>query len=146
MDAPAPPTAGAPVTLVALEAGLVGLFVLTEFTWFAGLPHGQRPWIPATSLLAVAAARLVVSRPRPRPPRPETAVAVLLAFAYRLPALLHPWGWVNRDGAYGAFVTLHLLQGARPAPVFTEGASYQGTLKSHLAAATMNSASERPVA
>jgi hypothetical protein len=53
---------------------------------------------------------------------------------YRLPALLHPWGVVNRDGAYGAFVTLHLLQGARPAPVFTEGANYQGTLKSHLAA------------
>jgi hypothetical protein len=58
-----------------------------------------------------------------------------LAAAYRLPALLHPWGWVNRDGAYGAFVTLHLLQGARPAPAFTEGASYQGTLKSHVAAA-----------
>jgi hypothetical protein len=51
-----------------------------------------------------------------------------------MPALLHPWGWVNRDGAYGAFVTLHLLQGARPAPVFTEGANYQGTLKSHVAA------------
>src|SRR5262249_7297122 len=44
------------------------------------------------------------------------------------------WGWVNTDGAYGAFVALHLLDGARPAPVFTEGASYQGTLKGHLAA------------
>jgi hypothetical protein len=41
---------------------------------------------------------------------------------------------VNRDGAYGAFVTLHLLQGSSPAPVFTEGANYQGTLKPHLAA------------
>jgi hypothetical protein len=41
---------------------------------------------------------------------------------------------VNRDGAYGAFVALHLLQGVRPAPVFTEGANYQGTLKGHLAA------------
>ena len=61
-------------------------------------------------------------------------LCLLLAAAYRLPALLHPWGWVNRDGAYGAFVTLHLLQGVRPAPVFTEGANYQGTLKSHLAA------------
>jgi hypothetical protein len=29
---------------------------------------------------------------------------------------------------------LHLLEGAHPAPVFTEGANYQGTLKSHLAA------------
>jgi hypothetical protein len=47
---------------------------------------------------------------------------------------LHPWGFVNKDGAYPAFVALHLLRGARPAPVFTEGANYQGTLKGHLAA------------
>ena len=53
---------------------------------------------------------------------------------YRLPAALHPWGWVNTDGAYGAFVALRLLAGDRPAPVFTEGANYQGTLKGHLAA------------
>lgn len=41
---------------------------------------------------------------------------------------------MNRDGAYGAFVALHLLEGVRPAPPFTEGANYQGTLKAHLAA------------
>jgi hypothetical protein len=64
----------------------------------------------------------------------DTLACLAAAVAYRLPALLHPWGWVNRDGAYGAFVTLHLLQGVRPAPVFTEGANYQGTLKSHVAA------------
>ena len=58
----------------------------------------------------------------------------LHAVLRRLPALVHPWGWVNTDGAYGAFVALHLLEGERPAPVFTEGASYQGTLKGHLAA------------
>jgi hypothetical protein len=51
-----------------------------------------------------------------------------------VPALLHPWGWVNRDGAYPAFVALHLMQGIRPAPIFTEGAHYQGTLKGHLGA------------
>ncbi len=48
---------------------------------------------------------------------------------------MDPWGWVNRDGAYGAFVGMHLRQGLRPAPVFTEGANYQGTLKGHIAAA-----------
>ena len=56
------------------------------------------------------------------------------ALLYRLPALLHPWGWVNTDGAYGAFVALRILGGFRPAPVFTIGANYQGTLKGHLAA------------
>jgi hypothetical protein len=61
-------------------------------------------------------------------------VCLAIALLYRLPALLHPWAWVNRDGAYGGFVTLHLLQGVSPAPVFTEGANYQGTLKPHLAA------------
>ena len=67
-------------------------------------------------------------------PAPETLACLAIALLYRLPALVHPWGWVNRDGAYGAFVTLHLLQGIAPAPVFTEGANYQGTLKPHLAA------------
>src|SRR5262245_62341259 len=67
-------------------------------------------------------------------PAPETWLCVGAALLYRLPALIHPWAWVNRDGAYGAFVTLHLLQGVSPAPVFTEGANYQGTLKPHLAA------------
>ena len=76
-------------------------------------------------------------RERLRRPRPhaETLVCLAVALVYRASALLHPWGWVNRDGAYGAFVALHLLSGERPAPVFTEGANYQGTLKAHLAAA-----------
>jgi hypothetical protein len=72
--------------------------------------------------------------PRLSRPAPETLVCLAAALAYRLPALVHPWAWVNRDGAYGGFVTLHLLQGVSPAPVFTEGANYQGTLKPHLAA------------
>ena len=70
-------------------------------------------------------------------PRPatDTVACLALALAYRAPALIHPWGWVNRDGAYGAFVGLHIRDGFRPAPVFTEGANYQGTMKGHLAAA-----------
>ena len=64
-----------------------------------------------------------------------SALACLaLALLYRAPALRDPWGFVNKDGAFVAFVALHLLQGVRPAPVFTEGANYQGTLKGHLAA------------
>lgn len=68
-------------------------------------------------------------------PSPETLACLALALAYRAPALVDPWGWVNRDGAYGAFVGMHLRRGFRPAPVFTEGANYQGTLKGHIAAA-----------
>jgi hypothetical protein len=68
-----------------------------------------------------------------RRPSPETAGCVALAVLFRLPALLHPWGWVNKEGAYAAFVTLQILRGARPVSPFTEGASYQGTLKSQIA-------------
>ena len=110
--------------------------VLTVTTWFAGMPRGLPPGLALAALLLVIAARGWAGGawpPRLAPPRLETLMCLACAVAYRLPALLHPWGWVNRDGAYGAFVALHLLEGARPAPVFTEGANYQGTLKSHLA-------------
>ena len=111
---------------------------LTLTTWFASIPRA----VPPVAAMAGLAAALVVRawagggarRPKVPAPRVETLACLAAAVAYRLPALVHPWGWVNRDGAYGAFVTLHLLQGARPAPVFTEGANYQGTLKSHVAA------------
>jgi hypothetical protein len=91
--------------------------------------------VAGSALLAALGCAWIALKPPPRP-RPSVDIAGVLAvaIAYRLPALLHPWGWVNTDGAYGAFVALHLLSGARPAPVFTEGASYQGTLKGHLAA------------
>lgn len=67
-------------------------------------------------------------------PRPETLGCLALAVAYRAPALLHPAGFVNKDGAYMAFAAASLRLGERPAPAFTEGANYQGTLKAHLAA------------
>jgi hypothetical protein len=122
--------------LLALEAAAVVLLALTLVAWFAATPRGPRPSVALAGLIAALAARAWLGRERPAPPRPraETVLCLATAVAYRMPALLHPWGWVNRDGAYGAFVTLHLLQGARPAPVFTEGANYQGTLKSHVAA------------
>jgi hypothetical protein len=112
--------------------------VLALSRWFAGAPA----WVPAWAALLAGAALASMTRwPALRscwpPPRPhlETAACLALALLYRGSALVHPWGWVNRDGAYGAFVALHLLAGERPAPVFTEGANYQGTLKAHLAAA-----------
>ena len=109
---------------------------VTFTRWFTNVPH----WLP----VALPVSGLVISslgwwwlaaKRRPSLPTRETVVCVGLAVLYRLPALLWPGGFVNRDGAYGAFVALHLLQGHRPAPVFTEGANYQGTLKGHLAAA-----------
>jgi hypothetical protein len=113
--------------------------VLAATTWFAGTPRLVPPAAVLAALVLAIGARAWAGgrawRPGLRIPRVETLVCLACAVAYRLPALVHPWGWVNRDGAYGAFVALHLLEGVRPAPVFTEGANYQGTLKSHLAAA-----------
>ena len=90
--------------------------------------------MPAGALVATLALRFGFRGEAPARPRSETLACLLLALLYRLPALFDPWGFVNKDGAYGAFVALHLQEGVRPAPVFTEGANYQGTLKGHLAA------------
>jgi hypothetical protein len=122
--------------LLALEAAAVALFVLTLLTWFAGTPRAVPPGVALAGFVAAVAARVWAGRVGlpVLAPRAQTILCLAAAVAYRLPALRHPWAWVNRDGAYGAFVTLHLLRGVRPAPVFTEGANYQGTLKSHLAA------------
>jgi hypothetical protein len=106
------------------------------FTW---------AWFAASSFLPVvlsAAALCVLLGALVRPhlgawprPRAETLACLALAVAYRAPALVHPAGFVNKDGAYMAFAAASLRLGERPAPAFTEGANYQGTLKAHLAAA-----------
>jgi hypothetical protein len=82
----------------------------------------------------LAARHRLALRAFARRPSADTLACLSLALLYRLPALLHPWGFVNRDGAYGAFIAMHLLAGVRPSPVFTEGAPYQGSLKGHLSA------------
>jgi hypothetical protein len=122
------------IALGFIEAAWVVSLAVAFTRWFAG-----PTWLPvAVPLSALALSSLCwwwqATNRRPPVPSRETLVCVSLALLYRLPALLWPGGWVNRDGAYGAFVALHLLQGHRPAPVFTEGANYQGTLKGHVAA------------
>jgi len=117
-----------------LEAALLGCLVLLVTTWFAAVPSGLPAVVPLAGVLACAVARSRPARPHLAWPAAETIVALAAATLYRFPALLHPRGWVNRDGAYPAFVALHLMQGVRPAPIFTEGAHYQGTLKGHLGA------------
>ncbi len=120
------------------DGAAVLCLALTLTRWFAGFPAWLPAWVPLVAGAAcVVAPRWRAWRAHGRRPRPhvETVACLALAVLYRASALVHPWGWVNRDGAYGAFVALHLLQGQRPAPVFTEGANYQGTLKAHLAAA-----------
>jgi hypothetical protein len=121
---------------IAVETGLALFLALTLLAWFAAFPSraASGPLAAACAVGALACAWSAL-RPLPRPRiSPETAAVTALALVYRLPALIQPWGWVNTDGAYGAFVALRLLAGSRPAPVFTIGASYQGTLKGHLAA------------
>src|SRR5688500_10211889 len=116
-------------------AALCGALVLLIMTWFGGWPRGFPVFVPLLLLAGLLAWRMRTVWPI-RLPRPalSTLVCLVIALVYRAPALVYPWGWVNRDGAYGAFVALHLLRGLRPAPAFTEGANYQGTLKGHLAA------------
>ena len=118
-----------------LEAFLAVLAGLVLTCWFAGLPRGLPAWVPFALFVAAACVRFTWGeRPSFPRPSPETIACLGLATLFRLPALLHPWGWVNKDGAYGAFITLRILDGTRPVSPFTEGANYQGTLKSHIAA------------
>ena len=122
------------------ELGLLTLLALAVLAWFGGFPslRASAP-VAVVALVGALTCASVAVRPSsplrslPRP-GPDTLAVLAVALVYRLPALVHPWGWVNTDGAYGAFVALRLLAGARPAPVFTIGANYQGTLKGHLAA------------
>jgi Dolichyl-phosphate-mannose-protein mannosyltransferase len=113
---------------------MVALLAVTLVSWFAAWPRFVPVVAPAGALVAALVYRFFTSPTWPARPHLETLICLGLAFLYRLPALLHPWGFVNKDGAYGAFVALHLQEGIRPAPVFTEGANYQGTLKGHLGA------------
>ncbi|HEY6554895.1 MAG TPA: hypothetical protein VI669_16185, partial [Vicinamibacteria bacterium] len=116
------------------DAAIVLLLTATLVSWFAAWPRFVPPAVPAGLLVATLAFRFGRAASWPRRPRAETVACLVLATLYRLPALKDPWGFVNKDGAYGAFVALHIQQGQRPAPVFTEGANYQGTLKGHLGA------------
>ena len=129
-----PPLQTARRTL-ACEAALIVLAALTLTCWFAAWPPRLPAVIPFGLFAGLAAIRFrILGRPSLGRPSIETMACLAAAVLFRWPALLHPWGWVNKDGAYGAFVTLRILDGTRPVPPFTEGANYQGTLKSHLSA------------
>jgi len=118
------------------ELSVLALLTLAILAWFGGFPSlGVSAVVAVVAVLGALVCAGWALRPLPRPSAaPETLVVLAVALVYRLPAILFPWGWVNTDGAYGAFVALRLLAGMRPAPVFTIGANYQGTLKGHLAA------------
>jgi hypothetical protein len=126
---------------LAQEAAALALLVLSLAAWFAAWPAWLPPALPVGAGLGLTlvrfgpgALRALRTRRARMKVHLETPACLALAVAYRFPALVHPWGWVNKDGAFGAFIALHLLQGERPAPIFTEGANYQGSLKGHLAA------------
>jgi hypothetical protein len=117
-----------------LAAAVLVLVAVAFVAWFSRALGPLPAWLPLLgAIVLLVAAWRRAGRPVPRPST-ETIACLAVALLYRLPALLDPWGWVNRDGAYGAFAGMRLRAGAHPAPVFTEGANYQGTLKGHLAA------------
>ena len=92
--------------LVVIEGALLGCLVLLVTTWFLARPAGLPPAAPFLLLLALAGARWGREVPGAlRRPAPETVAALAAAVLYRLPALIHAHGWVNRDGAYPAFIT-----------------------------------------
>jgi hypothetical protein len=118
--------------LLWLELATVVWLTLALTTWFAAWPAWLPPTLPVAALLVTLVVRWRSARPAW--PAVESLACLAVAVTYRLPVLVHPWGWVNKDGFYSAMVTLHLLQGARPGPAFLEGVNYQGTLKPHLSA------------
>jgi len=67
-------------------------------------------------------------------PRLDTLLVCAAATVLRLPALIAPAGFVGGDGSLQALLTLGLLNGLRPAPIFLSGSSYEGSLKAHIAA------------
>src|SRR5262245_58027085 len=97
------------------EAGLLVAFALLLSTHFALWPAFLPPGVPALVVVVLGGwcafdARREVLRLLRAVPASAWGCAAL-SVLYRLPALLNPWGWVNRDGAYGAFAALSLLQG-----------------------------------
>ena len=79
--------------MLALDAAAVLLLGLTLATWFGGVPAGLPAAWPCVGLLLTLAFRMwLTGVPTPRRPAPETLACLGLALAYRMPALLHPWG------------------------------------------------------
>src|SRR4029078_6921957 len=95
------------------ELGVLALLALAVLSWFGGFPSlAVSVPVAAAAVLGALACAWWALHPLafPLPGRDALSVTVV-ALAYRLPALVHPWGWVNTDGAYGAFVALRLLAG-----------------------------------
>src|SRR5262245_11195697 len=118
-----------PRSLLLVDGALVAALVLLLASWFAAWPPGLPPAVPLVAVVATVVLRAAGGSAGERRlgvgkllkrlrPAPETAACLAIAVLYRMPALLHPWGFVNRDGAYGATIAIHLLEGVRPAPIF----------------------------
>jgi len=122
----------------ALPLALDGIVVISLFvvvtSWFTTSLLKPR----ATVILAAGALLvLLVSRLQAvlawRPSLLTVGVCGL-GLLLRAPALMEPSGFVGADGSLQAILANVILNGARPAPVFIETSSYQGSLKAHIGA------------
>ena len=112
---------------------VVSLFVVVT-SWFTTFLLRPRP----TALLAVvtlfAAAASRGRELKSWRPRALTIAVCALGLLLRAPAFVEPAGFVGADGSLQAILCNVILDGARPAPVFLETSSYQGSLKAHIGA------------
>ena len=122
------PLSPSPEDAVGRASAVLALVALTFLAWFAGMPPGLPAWVPlaggdaSSRARGFRAARRHLAPPvhgHPRLPRASRSL-------YRAPALVHPWGWVNRDGAYGAFVGMHLRRGLPPGARLHRGRELPG--------------------
>src|SRR6186997_443968 len=77
------------------ELGVLALLALAVLAWFGGFPSpGASALVAAAAVIAALVCTWWVLRPR-RVPRPgsDTLAVLAVALLYRLPALVHPWGW-----------------------------------------------------
>jgi hypothetical protein len=122
----------------------VFLYLGVIFLWFRGNFAPLRDadvssLIPLVPLIGILAARIVLAvrdkgiRLRPRLTRGGLALfaVLLLAFALRLPFLLHGTGMMTSDDAIPALMGKHIAEGKLP-PVYYYGQQYIGSLPSHV--------------
>ena len=119
---------------IALDAAFVVAMFTIVVSWFSTSLLGHRALLLLVALTVLAGlARMKRGVPSWRP-HASTLIVCGLGIALRAPAFIEPAGFVGSDGSLQAMLVNGILGGVRPAPVFLETSTYQGSLKAHLGA------------